>query len=356
MKNFNYRSKGFTLIEFLVAMGLATVIILAASSTYLITKRLNNQTQSRLNIQQNLRNAASMITRDARNAGTFGCFNTSPHNASFTTNLASFTNVTANAGKDDSVKIKLDRTLNDGFGIFEIPQNQVSSFATGFVANSNMIVFVYGKGGGSIAQNLTGVTRQFTLSASGSAFNDPEFRQVLEGKGDVVISDCANAIWGKLARYNIVNGNVRLQFTGRLDFTGIVGRSSNLTGEIWFSRFYAAAYVLGTVGNNGAPSLLRYEIGGNGEWVGPQLLAENVNSMSYNYVYVSDCTNDNDSQNTEKFTITHDLNQPKLPALVRFRIGYDNNRADYIINASVRGGNGCAVQIPAQMQVLGKPK
>ena len=69
------KPKGFTLIEFLVASALAIIVIAAAGGTYFMTRKVNDTAQRKLEIQQNLRNAASMLTRDARNAGTFGCFN-----------------------------------------------------------------------------------------------------------------------------------------------------------------------------------------------------------------------------------------------------------------------------------------
>ncbi len=75
-KRFISKPKGFTLIEFLVASSLAIIVISAAGGTYFMTRKLSDTTQKRLDIQQNLRNAASLLTRDARNAGTFGCFNT----------------------------------------------------------------------------------------------------------------------------------------------------------------------------------------------------------------------------------------------------------------------------------------
>ncbi|URD67359.1 prepilin-type N-terminal cleavage/methylation domain-containing protein [Conchiformibius steedae DSM 2580] len=68
------KNQGFTLIEFIVASVLALIVILAAGSTYFITRKLNQGSLERLDIQQNLRSAAVHLTRDARLAGTFGCY------------------------------------------------------------------------------------------------------------------------------------------------------------------------------------------------------------------------------------------------------------------------------------------
>ena len=55
------RNSGFTLIEFLVASALALIVISAAGSTYLITRKLSNSAQKRLDTQQNLRNALHVM-------------------------------------------------------------------------------------------------------------------------------------------------------------------------------------------------------------------------------------------------------------------------------------------------------
>ena len=66
---------GFSLIEFLVASIISMIVLIAAGSTYFTTQQLNRVATERLNAQQDLRNAANLIVRDARQAGTFGCAN-----------------------------------------------------------------------------------------------------------------------------------------------------------------------------------------------------------------------------------------------------------------------------------------
>lgn len=69
--------QGFSLIEFLVASALSMIVLLAVSSGYFTARSLNTAATSRLNVQQDLRNASNQIVRDARMAGNFGCFNMS---------------------------------------------------------------------------------------------------------------------------------------------------------------------------------------------------------------------------------------------------------------------------------------
>ena len=66
---------GFSILEFLVASLLSMIVLMAVSSTYFTARGLNKSANARIGIQQDLRNAANMIVRDARMAGNFGCFN-----------------------------------------------------------------------------------------------------------------------------------------------------------------------------------------------------------------------------------------------------------------------------------------
>lgn len=71
--------KGFTIVEFLVAGLLSVIVLIAVVSSYFTSRKLNDAANERLAIQQDLRNAATLIVRDARMAGSFGCFNMSEH-------------------------------------------------------------------------------------------------------------------------------------------------------------------------------------------------------------------------------------------------------------------------------------
>lgn len=70
--------KGFTIVEFLVGI-LSIIVLIAVVSSYFTSRKLNDVANERLAIQQDLRNAATLIVRDARMAGSFGCFNMSEH-------------------------------------------------------------------------------------------------------------------------------------------------------------------------------------------------------------------------------------------------------------------------------------
>ncbi len=61
--------KGFTIVEFLVAGLLSMIVLMAVGSSYFTSRKLNDAANERLSAQQDLRNAATLIVRDARMAG-----------------------------------------------------------------------------------------------------------------------------------------------------------------------------------------------------------------------------------------------------------------------------------------------
>ncbi|MBP8045359.1 MAG: prepilin-type N-terminal cleavage/methylation domain-containing protein, partial [Neisseria sp.] len=65
-------SAGFSLIEFLVASVLSMIVLIAIGSGYFAARKINDVSLGRLGVQQDMRNAANLIVRDARMAGSFG--------------------------------------------------------------------------------------------------------------------------------------------------------------------------------------------------------------------------------------------------------------------------------------------
>lgn len=348
------KPKGFTLIEFLVASALAIIVISAAGGTYFMTRKVNDAAQRKLEIQQNLRNAASMLTRDARNAGTFGCFN-----------MASGRDFPVLTSDLTSMGLKINNTENDGFGVRQLPQANVTTLLTsqrlvsgGFTAESDALVFVYGRGASGVNEEIT-AAQPIELSIN-NASNDPDLNSTLSDNGYLVLSSCTE---GRLAK---VTGNtgfktVKVSIDTNNALSSITTDSKDSRGEITVSRFYASMYVLGKLSATDSPALLRFDLNGQGKWQGPQLLAEGVSGMSISYGYITDCTNltatNVAGMNKEKYTFTNNLKDqslPKtLPAIVRLHLTYNTSAdkanqsdTDYFINASVRGGNTCGTVLP----------
>lgn len=345
------KPKGFTLIEFLVASALAIIVIAAAGGTYFMTRRMNDNTQRKLEIQQNLRNAASMLTRDARNAGTFGCFN-----------MASGRDFPALTSGLTSIGLKINNTENDGFGVQQLPKNNVTTLLTGqrlvsggFTAESDALVFVYGRGAAGVDKEITDA--QPNKLSINNASNDPDLNLTLSNKGYLVLSSCTE---GRLAKVTSVDSGfktVDVSIDTNNALSSITTDSKDSRGEITVSRFYASMYVLGKLSTNDSPALLRFDLNGQGKWQGPQLLAEGVSGMSISYGYITDCTNltatNVAGMNQEKYTFAKTLSMKTLPAIVRLHLTYNTSadkanqsETDYFINASVRGGNTCGTVLP----------
>lgn len=64
---------GFTLIELLVATAISIIVLLAASSTFITTYKLNQEVKERIEYENDVRNAADLFRTDARQIGNFGC-------------------------------------------------------------------------------------------------------------------------------------------------------------------------------------------------------------------------------------------------------------------------------------------
>lgn len=360
--NRNYLSNrakhaGFTLIEFLVASALSLIVIVAAGGTYFMTRQLNANAQKRLDVQQNLRNAASLITRDARNAGAFGCFST----ASVVVKAES-EGVGATVGKFPSFtdaekrQLELDPKKNNGFGLKLI--SQVQAQAAGFNLQGvqfkgNAIAFIYGKGSASVTDNSIPVPK-----ADGSASpytlgtltvsdyqNEPDISNTVASQGELVVSSCNDAFGSKAQSGS--NNSITFAATQADELT----KAQRSSGELGVTKLYASAYVVADVNN--VSSLLRYDLNGAGEWQGPQLLAKNVTGITPMFGYVENCQNMSDDvskHNQETFKFTENLNKADLPAVVRLHVTYrypgSDQDVDYIINASVRSGSSCSTTLP----------
>lgn len=330
MKSYLIKSKvrGFTLIEFLVASALAVIVVTAAFSTYFTTRQLNVSAQTRIDAQNNLRNAATMIARDARVAGSFGCMTTG--------GVAKTADSTESVGKtkvfpDISAvfkdKIILTSDNASGYGVSWLDATQVG-LPAGITFNSDVLVFVYGKGNVAVSQFSSSSLMLINV-------NDSNITDALSKKAPMVLSSCQNA-------YTIIpsssNGNsVNYSAVPAID-TGIPQAD---IGAVSVSQLYAAAYVIGEV--NGRQSLLRYDLGNNGAWQDPQLLATDVTDMKVSFAYQQEC---DDTNKTPSFTFAYSdkLSRQNLPALVQIELTTDNDSVSdkYVINASVRGGTQCA--------------
>lgn len=299
--------KGFTIVEFLVAGLLSVIVLIAVVSSYFTSRKLNDAANERLAIQQDLRNAATLIVRDARMAGSFGCFNMSEHtekdvvsdvvqkNRLFSLKMNSTNKVISN-GTDNKL-IPIAESLNIRY--------------QGFTHRPNALIFQYGIDDVNASADTTVVSSCAAISKPG--------KQIL----------------------NLEDVKKELK---------IVGQGKEQNGNIARQRHVVNAYAVGRFGNE--EGLFRFQLNEKGEWGNPQLLAKKIKRMRVRYIYVSGCPEDEDAGKEEQFKYTDKFDSSVTPAGVevlldsgsdvKIAASSDNIIYAYRINATIRGGNVCA--------------
>ncbi|HGO7640777.1 TPA: PilW family protein [Neisseria meningitidis] len=292
--------KGFTIIEFLVAGMLSMIVLMAVGSSYFTSRKLNDAANERLAIQQDLRNAATLIVRDARMAGSFGCFNMSEHIGS---------DVVSDVAQQNS-PFSLKRNGIDKL----IPIAESSNIGyQGFTQRLNALVFQYGIDDVNASADTT------------------------------VVSSCAKIAKPGKKISTLQEAKSALQITN----------DDKQNGNITRQRHVVNAYAVGRIA--GEEGLFRFQLDDKGKWGNPQLLAKKIRDMKVRYIYVSDCPEDDDAGKEEKFKYTGTFDSSTnavTPAGVevllssgtdtKIAASSDNHIYAYRIDATIRGGNVCA--------------
>ncbi|HFC8725128.1 TPA: pilus assembly protein PilW [Neisseria gonorrhoeae] len=295
--------KGFTIVEFLVAGLLSVIVLIAVVSSYFTSRKLNDAANERLAIQQDLRNAATLIVRDARMAGSFGCFNMSEH---IEQDVVS--DVTQ---KKPLFSLKRNSTRNSTNKLIPIAESSNIGYR-GFTQRLNALIFQYGIDDANASAETTVVSSCGAISKPGKQIPTLE-----DAKKELKIQDSGKE----------QNGNIARQ------------------------RHVVNAYAVGRFGNN-EEGLFRFQLDDKGEWGNPQLLAKKVKRMDVWYIYVSGCPEDEDAGKEEQFKYTGKFDSSVTPAGVevlldsgsdaKIAASSDNIIYAYRINATIRGGNVCA--------------
>lgn len=292
--------KGFTIIEFLVAGMLSMIVLMAVGSSYFTSRKLNDAANERLSAQQDLRNAATLIVRDARMAGGFGCFNMSEHPA---------TDVVFDVVKKNR-SFSLKR--NDIDKLIPIAESSNIGYP-GFTQRLNALIFQYGIDDVNASADTTVVSSCAKIAKPGKKISTlQEAKSVLQITND-----------------DKQNGNITRQ------------------------RHVVNAYAVGRIA--GEEGLFRFQLNDDGQWGNPQLLVKKINKMDIRYIYVSGCPEDDDAGKEETFRYMDKFNSAQdavTPAGVevllssgtdtKIAASSDNHIYAYRIDATIRGGNVCA--------------
>ncbi|EMR8729309.1 PilW family protein [Neisseria gonorrhoeae] len=290
--------KGFTIVEFLVAGLLSVIVLIAVVSSYFTSRKLNDAANERLAEQQDLRNAATLIVRDARMAGSFGCFNMSEHIKDVVVSDVAQKNYLFLLKKSNANKL--------------IPIAESSNINyRGFLQVGSALIFQYGIDD----VNASAAT---TVVSSCAAISKP-------GKQIPTLEDAKKEL-------------------------KIPNRDKEQNGNIARQRHVVNAYAVGRIDGEGG--LFRFQLNEKGEWGNPQLLAKKIKRMRVRYIYVSGCPEDEDAGKEEQFKYTDKFDSSVTPAGVevlldsgsdaKIAASSDNIIYAYRINATIRGGNVCA--------------
>lgn len=308
--------KGFTIIEFLVAGMLSMIVLMAVGSSYFTSRKLNDAANERLAIQQDLRNAATLIVRDARMAGSFGCFNMSEHTEkNVVSNVAQKNRLFSLKGSSANKLIPITESLDIGY--------------QGFTQRLNALVFQYGID---------------DLDASAET---------------VVVSSCSKIAKPGKKISTLQEAKSALQITN----------DDKQNGNITRQRHVVNAYAVGRIA--GEEGLFRFQLDDKGKWGNPQLLVKKINKMDIRYIYllvenpgtpptnspqyIYGCPEDDDAGKEETFKYTDKFDSSTnavTPAGVevllssgtdtKIAASSDNHIYAYRIDATIRGGNVCA--------------
>ena len=339
---------GFTLIELLVAGALSIIVLIAAGSGFVTTQRLSQVAKGRLQVQNDLRNATNMIVRDARMAGSFGCFNL------------------AKTVANNQMKWK-DHGAANVLGALEYNnQNQGIKYLDGTAlslpgftistSSPKVLLFTYGIGsssgysssgansfsvqiekGGELAELNKQTDAPIVISTCSSLEKFPSSTKELNGDGD------------KLTVKNL-SPNLSPDHDTQVN--------PKLQSEISVFRQVVNIYAIGTP-TGGEEGLYLFQLNPNGEISAPQLLLAGVTSweLEFGYVQSPGCKS---MQNDTKIKFVNNIESNKTalsPALLRMKLkgsgggevksgkAANNSESDvqtYYINATIRGGNSCA--------------
>ena len=338
---------GFTLIELLVASALSIIVLIAAGSGFVTTQKLSQVAKGRLQVQNDLRNATNMIVRDARMAGSFGCFNL------------------AKMATNDQTKLK-DHGAANVLGALEYNnQNQGVKYLDGAAlslpgftvstSSSKVLLFTYGIGSSS------GYSSSGANSFSVQIEEGGELAELAkQANAPIIISTCsslerfpssAKELSGSVLTVKNLSPNLSPDHDTQVN--------PKLQSEISVFRQVVNIYAIGTP-TGGEEGLYLFQLNPNGEISAPQLLLAGVTSweLEFGYVQSPGCKS---MQNDTKIKFVNNIESNKAalsPALLRMQLkgsggggevksgkAANNSESDvqtYYINATIRGGNSCA--------------
>lgn len=335
---------GFTLIELLVASALSIIVLIAAGSGFVTTQKLSQVAKGRLQVQNDLRNATNMIVRDARMAGSFGCFNLAKNRTKL---------------KDHGAANKLGaleyNNQNQGVKYLDGTALLGSEFTVS-TSSPKVLLFTYGIGSSS------GYSSSGANSFSVQIEEGGELAELAkQANAPIIISTCSSLERFPSSAKELSGGVLTVKdLSPNLSSDHDTQVNPKLQSEISVFRQVVNVYAIGTP-TGGEEGLYLFQLNPTTGKLGePQLLLAGVTSweLKFGYVQSPGCKS---MQNDAKIKFVDDIESNKTalsPALLRMQLkgsggggevksgkAANNSESDvqtYYINATIRGGNSCA--------------
>ena len=335
---------GFTLIELLVASALSIIVLIAAGSGFVTTQKLSQVAKGRLQVQNDLRNATNMIVRDARMAGSFGCFNLAKNKTKLKDHgVANVLGALEYNNQNQGVKY-LDGTA------LSLPEFTVST------SSPKVLLFTYGIGSSS------GYSSSGANSFSVQIEKGGELAELnKQTKAPIIVSTCSSLERFPSSTKELNGSELTVKdLSPNLSPDHDTRVNPKLQSEISVFRQVVNVYAIGAP-TGGEEGLYLFQLNPTtGELGKPQLLLAGVTSweLKFGYVQSPGCKS---MQNDAKIKFVDDIESNKTalsPALLRMQLkgsggggevksgkAANNSESDvqtYYINATIRGGNSCA--------------
>ncbi|OFT04544.1 prepilin-type N [Neisseria sp. HMSC31F04] len=339
---------GFTLIELLVASALSIIVLIAAGSGFVTTQKLSQVAKGRLQVQNDLRNATNMIVRDARMAGSFGCFNL------------------AKTATNDQTKLKDHGDANELGALEYNNQNQGVKYLDGTAllgskftvstSSPKVLLFTYGIGSSSGYSSSGANSFSVQIEKGGELAELDE-----QTKAPIIISTCSSLERFPSSTKKLNGSELTVKdLSPNLSSDHDTQVNPKLQSEISVFRQVVNVYAIGTP-TGGEEGLYLFQLNlTTGKLGEPQLLLAGVTSweLEFGYVQSPGCKS---MQNDTKIKFVNNIESNKTalsPALLRMKLkgsggsgevksgkAANNSESDvqtYYINATIRGGNSCA--------------
>ncbi|RXZ43648.1 prepilin-type N-terminal cleavage/methylation domain-containing protein [Crenobacter cavernae] len=358
MKHHFHAQDGFSLIELMVAVALSLVVLAAVSASYLSGRQASHAAEERLALQQDARLALTVLSRDLRMAGVFGCA------------VPALSNIERKGAAGTTVRDNLqlvshyasdatDQFDSNALGFRAVSaQGSAWMSASPVAATSPMLVVQFGQGTAAINGSSTVVASDGIAWMNRLDTTPPPERAVNASASYLAISSCARIDFVKVDGDSVSRGasdGLQLVF-GNNDRLP-VGKSATVSGHQGGSldvmRFVSRAYVVGSY--QGEKALYMYERAENGALVGPIEIAPNVSKLDAEYGTVNACEGasaglsitytkePDDWRKVDLVRLLITMESPR-PAAVASIDGAAVSSRQYSTTVALRGSNLCANQ------------